>query len=154
MKLRLYCAGPISGVEKGKVMEYWDSAKKKFSEMGYEVFNPMTGKDEFRNDLPTEVFKPAGYNGKGNPVTTDHGITHSDLWMVGMVDIVYANLYHAKTVSIGTVSEIAWGKAFGKNVIVVMEEGNPHQHAFIHENATVVFPTPEEAEHYLSILIK
>jgi hypothetical protein len=152
MKLRLYCAGPISGLSKGEVMNYWDNAKKKFTKMGYDVFNPMTGKDEFRNDLPTDTFKPAGYN--ANPITTDHGITHRDLWMVGMVDVVYANLYQAKTVSIGTVSEIAWGKAFGKNVIVVMEEGNPHQHAFIKENATAVFPDPESAEKYLEKLIQ
>jgi nucleoside 2-deoxyribosyltransferase len=155
--MRIYLAGPISGVSKGAVMQYWDSAKKRFEEMGYKVFNPMTGKDQFRNDSPSELFRSAGFNNDGpkyNPIITDHAIAHRDMWMVKMVDVVYANLYNAKQVSIGTVSEIAWGKAFGKNVVVVMEPGNIHQHAFIKENATVVFETPDEAEAYLSLLVK
>jgi len=155
--MRIYLAGPISGMSKGEVMDYWDGAKKKFTAMGYTVFNPMTGKDQFRNDNPMEKFRSAGENNTGtkyNPIITDHAITHRDMWMVKIVDIVYANLYKSKQVSIGSVTEIAWAKAFGKNVIVVMEEGNIHNHAFIKENATAVFETPEEAEAYLALLVK
>lgn len=156
--MKIYLAGPISGLTKGDVFKYWDEAKDRFERMGYSVFSPITGKDNFRTESQkVDVFKAAGFNQgleKPNPIITDHAIAHRDLWMVKSVDIIYANLFQAKTVSIGTVSEIAWGKAFGKNVIVVMEEGNIHQHAFIKENATSVFPTPEDAEAYLSLLIK
>ena len=153
MGLRIYIAGPITGMKKGDVMSYWDRANKKFTKMGYQVFSPMTGKGYFRTDNPNDKFKPAGENSH-SPISSDHAIAHRDMWMVSTVDVVYVNLFKSEKVSIGCVSEIAWAKAFGKHIVVAMEEGNIHNHAFIKENATIVFPTVEEAENYLSLLVK
>lgn len=153
MSLRIYIAGPITGMSKGDVISYWDNQKKKFTAIGYEVFSPMTGKDYFRTDSPSEKFKPAGENSH-SPISSDHAIASRDMWMVGKVDVVYCNLYKSERVSIGCVTEIAWAKSFGKHVVIAMEDKNVHDHAFIRENATIVFSTPEEAESYLELLIK
>jgi nucleoside 2-deoxyribosyltransferase len=153
MKLRIYLAGPITGMSKADVFTYWDDARKTFTDLGYEVFSPMTGKDYFRTDLPSEKFKPAGENSH-SPISCDHAIAHRDMWMVNMVDVVYVNLFKAERVSIGCVTEIAWAKAFGKQIIVSMEDKGVHDHAFIRECATIVFPTPDEAVNYLSLLTK
>ena len=149
--MKIYIAGPISGKSKADVMQYWDEARRHFADLGYEVFSPMTGKDHFRNDLPSEKFVSTGYK---NPISTDHAITHRDLWMVQNSDVIYVNLYKAERVSIGCVSELALAKAFGKHAVVAMEDGGVHDHAFVRENATIVFSNPDDAEKYLAALIR
>jgi threonine dehydrogenase-like Zn-dependent dehydrogenase len=63
---------------------------------------------------------------------------------------VYANFLGATKASIGSCFEVAWAHILGKHVIVVMEENNPHQHAFILEGADVVFDNERAALRYLS----
>jgi len=49
-------------------------------------------------------------------------------------DVLLVNLLGASKVSIGTVMEIAWAYQNRTPVVVVMEqEGNPHEHAMIRE---------------------
>jgi nucleoside 2-deoxyribosyltransferase len=50
----------------------------------------------------------------------------------------------ATRVSIGTVMEIAWAHAYGKPVVLVMEEGNVHDHPMIRECSPFIVHTLDE----------
>lgn len=146
--LKIYLAGPISGQSYEDVVDYYRIASMYFNDIGYTVFHPMTGKGHLRTELK---FKAEGY---GDPIASNHAILRRDKWMVRQADIILANLLPANgTVSIGTITEMAWANLLGKHVIVVMEDGNIHQHAFVKELADIIFSTYKEAEQYLGNLI-
>jgi hypothetical protein len=61
-------------------------------------------------------------------------------------DVLLVNLLGAKTVSIGTVMEIAWADNVRTPIVVAMEaKGNLHEHAMITEAIGFRVPTLEEA---------
>lgn len=142
--MKIYIAGPISGMSGEEVMAYFEKTRELLLNMGYEVLSPMTGKGQFRNEIK---FKKQGY--AGHPIITNHAIFERDHWMVCQADIIYTNLTLAKIVSIGSVMELAWASHMGKHTIVSMEKDNIHQHAFVIEAADVIFDTHNKALDYL-----
>jgi nucleoside 2-deoxyribosyltransferase len=59
-------------------------------------------------------------------------------------DAILVNLLDCgQKVSIGTVMEIAWARAFQIPVVIVMEEDNIHQHAML-SFGNIIVPTLEE----------
>lgn len=69
------------------------------------------------------------------PLSSAKGINTRDHWDVMRCDVLFVNLLGAQTVSIGTVMEIAWGWAYKKPTILVMEKtGNIHEHSMIQES--------------------
>lgn len=148
MSLKIYLAHPISGLSYDEVADYYDVIVPHLQDVGYQVFNPLTGKDVLRNEIE---FKVKGY--EGIPLSSNHAIKQRDQWMVSQADIVWCNFLKCKNVSIGMVSELAWADLQGKHTIVTMQEDNIHQHAFILEMADVVFETELESLNYLQELI-
>ena len=145
--LKIYCVHPISGRSADEVFEYYDRTQKQLTEIGYDVFIPMFGKGNLRT-----VKKFRAKDEHLSPLTKNHAIVGKDKWMVNQSDILYANFLGASDVSIGSMFELAWGSNAGKQVIVVMEEENIHQHAFVLEAATIIFETTEDAMKYLTQL--
>ena len=141
--MKIYTAAPISGYGAEEVFGYFDGITKTLREMGYTPLCPMTGKDYMRCE---REFRAQGY---GQPLSTNHAIFERDRWMVTQCDIVLMNLTMAKEVSIGCMMELAWASLLGKNTIVVMADGNPHQHSFVLEAADIVLPTLKDALDYL-----
>lgn len=143
--MKIYTAGPISGQSYDQVMKRYRGQVKVLQDMGYEVICPMTGKEYLRTEIE---LKAHGLD--QHPVSTNHAIKERDRWMVGSVDVVLVDFTEcAGVVSIGSCMELAWADELKKHSIVVMEEGNIHQHCFIIECADIVFPTMVEAYSYL-----
>lgn len=145
--MRIYIAGSISGKDVEEVKDYFREASEMFSLVGYDVLSPMTGKGKLRTEAK---YRAKDYR---HPIATNKAIIGRDRWMVGQADIIYCNLYGAEHVSIGSMMEIAWGAELHKHIVLVMEENNPHQHAFVIQCADIIYPTPEDAEEYLASLI-
>lgn len=143
----IYLAHYISGYGYDEVVKYFKNTSTELKKMGYDVLHPMTGKEYLRNEIK---FKAEGYN---HPLSNNHSIVERDRWMVNQSDIVYCNLVGAKLVSIGSMFEIAWARMLGKFIILSMEKENIHQHAFVIENASVVYETHEEALQLLEKMI-
>ena len=144
--MRIYCCKPISGASADEVFGYYEGMEALLGRMGYEVETPMHGKDVLRCE---KEFRAQGY---GSPLSTNHAIYNRDRWMVRRADVVYANLCGASRVSIGSVMEMAVASELGKHVVLAVESGNVHEHAFVLEAADVVYGTHEEAVGYLGRL--
>lgn len=144
--LKIYCIHPISGLTADEVFNYYERTHKLLAAANYDVFIPMFGKGNLRTELK---FKTHDYR---SPLSTNHAIYNRDKWMVNHADILYANFLGAKSVSIGSMFELAWGSYLGKQNIVVMESDNIHRHAFVMEASTIIFETEEEAIDYLTKL--
>ena len=148
--MKIYLAHPITGLTYDQVMDYYLPTVEQLRAAGWEVLYPMLGKEYLRTEKGP--LKPAGFN--VGAFSTDHAIVQRDRWMVQQADVVYANLSGVDKVSIGTVSELAWASIIGKYVVLVMEAGNVHHHAFVLEAAGVILPTHEDALAYLTRLGK
>lgn len=140
--LTVYIAGPISGLSYDDVVSRHKTQVTFFESMGFHVLYPMLGKGYLRNE---ETFKNRGYN---TPISTNRAIVSRDNWMVHQSDIVFADLTPADHVSIGTVCEISWAFELHKHIVVVMSEDNIHQHAFVTNQANIVFNNLEQAQKY------
>lgn len=148
-KLKIYIAGPIAGKRGKEILQVFSEKKAILSDFGYEVYSPMTGK-EFLEKYEA----PLTSGGYVQPIATEQAIFHRDRWMVGTADIILADLSYnvGNRVSIGTMFEIAWANLMLKQVIVVLPEGNVHDHLFVKQAATVIFRDIEEAYDYLKEL--
>ena len=144
----IYCVRPISGCSADDVFNYYEKTKEILTGMGYNVFTPMYGERYLRTELE---FKAKDYR---SPISTNGAIFKRDRWMVDQSDVIYANFLGAKHVSVGSMFELAWGYDTKKQVIVVMEDDNVHQHTFVLEAATIVFNNVSEALEYLERLVK
>jgi nucleoside 2-deoxyribosyltransferase len=145
----VYLVRPIAGCVFDEVVTYYEETADILSDVGYEVLYAMMGKCQFRGQ--EGLFKNKGYT---HPVSTDRAIIGRDRWMTKKADIIFANLMNAKTVSIGSVMELAWAFDHGKHVVLAMEENNIHRHAFITQCADIVFSNYEESIDYLTSLRK
>lgn len=142
--LKIYLAGPITGLSIQEVFKYYNSAAEELK-YRYEVFHPMTGSG--KHNLRTEDFKGSYIN---NPVTTNHAIFERDKWMIKHVDVIFCDLtLGTDRVSIGSMMELAWADMEDKHVVVVIPEGNIHNHAFVLEAASIVFTNTKDAMEYL-----
>ena len=109
--------------------------------------HPMTGKGNLRTEIR---FKSVGYDHV--PTSTNHAIYERDQWMVTQSDVVLFNLSNTTIVSIGSMFELAWASLLNKHTIVIMEQDNIHEHAFVLEAADVIFTCLKHALDYLQIL--
>ena len=147
--MKIYLAGPISGLSYDEVVSLYARKTEYFSGLGYEVLCPMTGKEYLRNEIE---FKAHGFD--EFPSSTNHAIFERDKWMVERCDVILADLSNSgERVSIGTVMELGWASLLGKHSIVVLPKENIHRHAFVLEAGDIIFETREDAFVYLSILI-
>lgn len=128
MKKRVYLAGAISGLNFNGAVDWRDWFCKELPS-GIEGMSPMRGKSYLQHEKDIKDTYPT------HALSSDRGITTRDFYDCQTCDLIVANLLGTTKVSIGTVMEIAWGKAFNKPVIVVMEDtGNLHDHAMIRES--------------------
>lgn len=123
----VYLAGPITGLTYDGCTE-WRSQVKHDLPYYIQTISPMRGKqrlEEIANGGPILD------SYKDNPLSSDKGINARDYWDVRRCDAVFVNLLGATKVSIGTVMEIAWARAFNKPVVCVMEKDNIHSHSML-----------------------
>lgn len=151
--MKIYLAGPISGLGWDEATKWRNKVSNHLTEFGIETLSPL----RYKNFLSTEKALADHYNDR--PLATTRGIYTRDRWDVSRSDLIFVNLLGAKTISIGTVMEIAWADMLNKPIIIVAEEGNAHLHAMVVESAGYIVPTLEDgidvviglsnANHYL-----
>jgi nucleoside 2-deoxyribosyltransferase len=148
-KLKVYLAGPIAGQTGEKLLNSIAEKVAILTDIGYITYQPMVGKSHI---IPVkEEYKANGYD--QFPLATNHAIFARDKWMVSQADIILADLSSSGSrVSIGTMMEIAWANLQGKMVIVVLPDGNVHDHLFVREAATHVFKDMDQVYAYLKEL--
>ena len=136
-KLKVYLAGPITGCTYGKCVTWRDFVKETCPE--FDFIDPMRAKEYLSacDVMPAEY---AGENPFKRLMSSSKGIMARDFWDCRRTDIILANLEHATEISIGTLFEIAWGKAFQKPTIVVENMHDLHDHPFVREGASHLCP--------------
>jgi len=142
MQPTVYLAGPISGCSFKGCTEWRQDAKARLEPM-YKVLTPMRGKEALSH---IECFTPHGYEG----VCSDQNIYRRDKYDVHRSDVVLVNLLGADRVSIGTMFEIAWAEKAGKFVLVCLDAGSPHDHAFVLQAASMIVTSLDDAISYLT----
>lgn len=154
MAIKVYLAGPMSGITPQEqerrdgecIMAITNGLAHK--KLEFKFFSPMRGKN---SSLTKE-----GIYGTHNSdrESLDRYIYERDRRDVENCDVIFVRLDGAKTVSIGTVSEIAWAKLLRKLIIIVMEPGNPHEHTFIFQSTPFIYSTLDAAVEELSIILQ
>lgn len=132
--MKVYLAGPITGLSYGGCTEWREAAKLSFAEVGIQGFSPMRGK-EYLNHLTNISGTGEEYANLGM-FSTPQGIMSRDFHDCTTCDVLLVNLLGAKAVSIGTMFEIAWAWMKRTPIVVAIEdEGNPHEHIFVRHTA-------------------
>ena len=150
MKHKIYLSGPIAGLSYNETMGWRDFFAAEVAKFSPDIFcaSPMRGK-EFLRDIKS--FKPNGYD---HPLSTGKGIMTRDHWDCMTSDLIVVNLLGAERVSIGTVMEMAWGHAYRKPIILIMEDkGNVHEHALLMETVGLRVQTLDEAVQIVRALL-
>lgn len=140
----IYLAGPISGTAYKDSVGWREWVEQEL--WPTPCLNPMRGKSYLSSEQAIE-------DSYDTPLSCSRGIITRDRWDVMRCDLVLANFLGAEIVSIGSVIEIAWADAYRKPLILVMEEGNLHNHAMIREIAGFWLPDLESAVDIIQSLL-
>lgn len=143
MKPLVYTAGPITGCNHTEATDWREKVRIALAESGIDTISPMRGKPNIGEG---NTYTAAITRAFTDPLRTSAGINTRDFNDVKRADLIFVNLLGAKKVSIGTVMEIAWARAFVKPVVLVMEpEGNIHDHWMLKFPCGFIVSTIEEA---------
>lgn len=144
-RIRIYLSVPISGSDVNSIRERVMFWKRKLKELGFFVFHPFLGEKFLRPQQnvqkDTESFPS---------IKTDKFIFNRDLAMIDKSDWVLVDLRREKYIHKGCIFEMGYAFAQKKHIILVIEdEGNPNDHAFIRQAAGAYFSNPEDALNHL-----
>ncbi|KKN66388.1 hypothetical protein LCGC14_0472100 [marine sediment metagenome] len=130
-KPSVYLAGPITGLDYDGVIDWREHVRISLKLVGIETYSPMRGRESL-NDV--KKFSPMGEPDTGH-LSTVQAITMRDHWDCKTRDLIFINMLGATKVSIGTVMEAAWGWAYRKPIVLIMERdgSNPHEHGMFNE---------------------
>lgn len=135
----VYLAGPIADKTYDEATAWRRKAAQALSDVAH-CLDPMRGKDSLRGgDRPLGCY----YRGS-HPLSTPSGITTRDRWDVSRADVVLMNLLGAESITIGTMIEVGWADAYRKPIVLVMEDGNAHDHPIVRSCSGFVVPTLDE----------
>jgi nucleoside 2-deoxyribosyltransferase len=123
----VYLAGPITGVTYDGCTEWREYVKDKVDN-SILTLSPMRGKQFIKERSEGGLI---GMSFEDSLLASNKGINTRDYFDVQRADAIFVNFLGAKKVSIGTVMEIAWARAFNKPVVCIMEENNIHQHSML-----------------------
>jgi nucleoside 2-deoxyribosyltransferase len=144
---KVYLAGPISGHSYNSVNEWRDMAKLHLLKFDIDGFSPM------RNKIYLSEEKTIKDNYSNFTMSSINGINVRDYNDCKTSDAILVNFLDSKEkISIGTVMEIAWARAFQIPVVIVMEETNPHNHGMLTFGNIVVNSLEEGLDAIVQIL--
>lgn len=132
MEYKIYLAGPITGLSYKETMNWRETIKSNLPK-NYITFNPMRAKEELAKfekiEINFELTDPVQ-----SSLCSSRGVITRDFNDVKNCDAIIANLSDETKVSIGTVMEIAWAKAFQIPVIaIVSQQDKLYHHPMINE---------------------
>jgi nucleoside 2-deoxyribosyltransferase len=143
MNQKVYLAGPITGLTFNEAQDWRDAAVQRFKDNGIIAYSPLRAKDYLK--------KYATLSGTGeeyaneNVMSTQKAVVCRDKWDATRCDLLFVNLLGAKTVSIGTMFELAWAYDHQIPIVCAIEKGNIHDHMFVREVIAFPLPTLEAA---------
>ena len=146
-KPKVYLAGPITGESWGTATDWRKYVIEQLSP-DIDGFSPLRAK----NYLNEETNIADSY--EAIVLSSQRGIFARDSYDCMNCDLILVNLLGASKVSIGTVMEIAWGWAFRKPIILVMEDdANIHEHSMLREACPFRVRTLDEGIHITKALL-
>lgn len=147
MSKKVYLAGPITGLKDKDFSTWREYSLKYLEENGIQALCPLRNKERMVS-LAGEEIKPIGES------LFDVAFKISK-WDVERCDVVLVNFLNTTKVSIGTSMEIAWAYQLNKIIVVVIEEqGNPHDYFFLNKCATIRIPTLDLALKYITKIVQ
>lgn len=144
---KVYLAGPLSGLSFKDCVNWREEVARKLAGR-YMCLSPMRGKDSLK-DVWDDTKVAQGYGDGPYTPSSSQALFRRDHYDVHRCDILLANLLPAKKASIGTMMEIAWAYEAGKFVLLVMDQENIHNHAFVIQSASLIVPGVQMAIEYL-----
>jgi nucleoside 2-deoxyribosyltransferase len=155
MTKSVYLSGPITGMDYGNARFGW---RKTFADMldyGIGILSPMRHEGhlaEMRQPMTVEALQKYETENKhlfSHPVM----IVAKDRLDIEQSTVVIVNLLGAEKPSQGTIWEMGYAAALGKQIIVVQEPGDKvHTSPFI-VTGNVVVPTLEDAANIVNSLL-
>lgn len=139
----LYLSGPITGLSWHEATA-WRRYVRGNMPPSIMVADPLRDKAPF---LENEQKLADDYSAL-TVLASPKGITTRDRFdcqLADMVLVYFEQALKTKTVSIGSILEIAWADAWRKPIVVVMTPENVHWHSMIREVAGYIVPTLDEA---------
>jgi len=137
--LKVYLAGPISGLTHAQCTEWRDYASDKLADAGITSYSPMRHKEFLSDKGVIEQSYPQF------ALSSDKAIMTRDHNDVVTSDAILVNLLDFKRVTIGTVMELAWAYDRQIPVVVIMEKtGNLHDHPMVREAISIRVETLDE----------
>jgi nucleoside 2-deoxyribosyltransferase len=129
MAMRIYLAGSITDVPLKQAIEWRRRAAQQLQDAGFVVISPL------RTGVADLVDERAVF------MRDKIDCTRSDIMLL--------NLIGADHITIGSVCELSWAYLTGLFCVVVMGQGNPHRHAFIEQQASIILEDIDEAVDYI-----
>lgn len=129
----VYLAGPISGLVFDEAADWRETARERLARFGIKALSPLRGKEYLR-----QLGKPISSTGEDyahlGVLSLPRGVMTRDRYDATRCDVLLVNLAGAKSVSIGTVMEIAWADNNRIPIVAIIEpRGNVHEHMMIRE---------------------
>src|ERR1700730_12759393 len=127
-KKALFLAGPLTGVSYSDALDWRKYVESKLPP-DVVAFSALRGKGHVTNDPVLNDAYPE------HVLSTRQGTITRDRYDVDRCDALFVNLLNSDEVSIGTIMEMAWADAWRIPIILAMEAGNIHDHAFVRQVA-------------------
>lgn len=146
MNPKVYLAGPIRGLNYNEATEWREKATAALKDVGIDAMSPMRAKKYLQGVSNAGGEKLADSYAEF-PLSTMKAIVTRDRNDCTRSDMVIMYLKGAKTVSIGSVLEVAWADGARVPIVLVMEKdkSNLHEHGMIREMCGFHVETLEEA---------
>jgi nucleoside 2-deoxyribosyltransferase len=139
--LIVYLAGPMAGITVKECRAWRLAATPVLEDAGFTILDPTRELIGYPDDFVLT-----------QQAESKRVVFARDKFDATRADILLVNLLGATDKSLGTLMEVAWAYLSGKFIVVVMEpEGNPHDHTFTREAASIVPPTIEEGVDYIVV---
>lgn len=124
----MYTAGPIKGLTYDGASTWREYVHSEMQDIApwIKTVSPVRG-DHAQKGTEQVIMNDS----KEHVFTTKYAINQRDYNDVKRSDIIFVNLLDTDVVSIGTVMEIAWARAFDKPVVMMMKDGNIHDHPLL-----------------------
>ena len=140
-KIIVYISAPITGLSYEAALVHFAYMERILEATGKIVVrSPMRGKRTLSHQT---MLKPGGYK---RASLTDAALHRRDHRDVKQCDAVLCDLIGAKEKSTGCTHELAWSWIYQKFVVFAIErEGNPNDHGFNRQSASVIVHDTNEA---------
>ena len=129
----VYLAGPIGGLTWEEATRWRTNVASMLSPL--ECLSPLRDTDDGRSLRSSHHVTDGGRltnEGKDSAIPFQELFIRDETDCCQRADLVFFNYLGAKTLSVGTNSELSWCRALGiHRVVVIEDEGNPNLHPFL-----------------------